>query len=93
MTIPTFTQIVCVPLEENLELVISERSDGLYSAAQRRWTTIHGRRSGMWLKNAIIVNEEGLEEAANAFMAALDYVIAKRAQNAEEPDRTEEEAS
>jgi hypothetical protein len=88
-----FREIVRVNLEENLDLVISERADGLFSAAQQRFTTVHGRRSGMWVKNALIVSADGLEEAANAFMAALDYVTAEKAKNAKRTEATELQAS
>lgn len=88
MSNPQFKEIVRVMLEENLDLVISERADGFYSAAQQRFTTVRGRRSGLWIKNALIVDAVGLEEAANAFMAALDYVTEQRknAQAEEAPE-------
>lgn len=90
MSVPQFREIVRVSIEENLDLVISERQDGFYSAAQQRFSVIRGRRIGGWVKNALIVDATGLEEAANAFMAALDYVNERKAVNAEEADEATE---
>ncbi len=76
--VPQFTELVRVKIEDNLDLVFSIRADGYISVAQQRWVIVRGRRQGMWVKNALITNDRGIEEAAEGFRACLDILLELR---------------
>jgi len=56
-----FNQLSETTIGENVDLVISERSDGKISIAQRVTAEANGREHSFFVKNAIETRKENLE--------------------------------
>jgi hypothetical protein len=91
---PQFDELHRVTLERNLDLVFSRRrSDGRISIAQQAFSEMQGgRRFSTWIKNAIIVDFHGLEEALNAFQEVFDMLLEEN-QNDKKANETKLPAS
>lgn len=69
-----FVELASGEIGKNKYLVISRRTDGKYSVAQRAVTEFDDRSISMFIKNAIVVDQEGLETVSNIITEALKQV-------------------
>lgn len=77
---PRFQELCRVKIEPNLDMVFSRRQDGRISVAQQVFTLLNGqRRYSTWVKNALITDIHGIEEALNGFQTCLDLLLAEEA--------------
>lgn len=69
-----FVELASGEIGKNKSLVISRRSDGKYSIAQKALSELDEGAIGIFLKNAIVVDAEGLL----AVKAILDAALANK---------------
>lgn len=68
-----FTELARAQIGENHWLVISRRNDGKYVQARATVTRVDGKEETMFFPDPLVIQSlPGLEEAANAFMAAIE---------------------
>lgn len=68
-----FYEIIKKPIGENKNIVISKREDGRISIAQQVIAESDGKAMEFFLKNAIIVDENGLDILIDALNEAKIY--------------------
>jgi hypothetical protein len=69
-----FREIIKEEIGENKKVVISQRDDGRISIAQQVLVESDGKTMEFFLKNAIIVNLEGLEIMIKALTDAKEFL-------------------
>jgi hypothetical protein len=66
-----FTEIIKREIGENKFIVVSRRDDGKFSIAQQVIVESDGKEMSFFMKNAIIVGENGLTKIIEALNTAL----------------------
>ena len=69
-----FKELSKAKIKENKNLIISKVETGGFAIAQQIEFNEDGRRIGIFLKGAIITNEEGLIDIRDAINEALEKV-------------------
>lgn len=76
-----FYQIIKKAIGENKNIVISKRDDGKISIAQQIKAESDGKVMEFFLKNAIIVDENGLNTLIDALKVAKRFFVMENTNN------------
>lgn len=69
-----FTELARGYVGGNRQLVVSRRSDGKYSIAQLVKVDMDGKETELFIKNAIVTDEQGLRSVRNVIDEAIRQI-------------------